>query len=574
MVVYLSFDFTCTGGESGAFYRDYFVVYYSTAAAGPYTALTNAINLTAGVQSVTLPLPVALNNQATVFIGFRWINDNSAGIDAPVVIDNIIVKGSNAAAPANNPCASASAMTFTGTTAIIVGNNACATADIINPSCYNTYRNVWHTFVCPTSGNYYASISAGTMTYPTFSILSFGTSCVAGTATQVGCGVYNGTSYASLSACSLVAGQTYYVMVDNYGDVGTYTLNIQQAISNDLVTTPAVVNSCGTTFTSSTIGATNCGDGSGSTLGNNLDNNAGTGGFGSGGDVGFSVENSSWYVFCNGSGAVATYTVTMTNLGGCTGPNGIQFAAFTGTTTSLSLQSGGTTGMNILSGNSFTSSVISLANNACAYIVVDGFAGTNCNYGLSVAAAPVCQLLKVDIFSFSALQKDDIIELTWATASEMNNDFYTIERSEDGINFKEIEKVKGAGISSNVLFYSSKDSNPLNGISYYRLKQTDFNGKHTYSKISSVEFENTKNLKFEIVPNPNMDNVISNIVLSAIPNNAVSIEITDAQGVVLYEVSKKTESNKIEIPNSFSKGIYFVKVICNDFVQTKRMMIK
>jgi hypothetical protein len=352
-------------------------------------------------------------------------------------------------------------------------------------------------------------------------------------------------------------------MVDNYGDVGTYTLTIQQALSNDLITTPAVVNSCGTTFTSSTIGATNCGDGTGSTTGNNIDNNVGTGTFGSGGDVGFSVENSSWYVFCNSSGALATYTVTMTNLGGCTGSNGIQFAAFTGTTTALSLQSGGTTGMNILSGNSFTSSVISLNNNTCAYILVDGYAGTNCNYGLSVAASPVCQLLNVDIFSFNAIKKNNDVELTWATASEINNDYFTVERSEDGINFYSIKKIKGAGTSSSVLFYSILDSNPLRGISYYRLKQTDYNNKETYSDIRSISIGEKNIFDFKLYPNPSDKSDDIRLQFFGKENDLVRVLISDLTGNILSEKEIKLNANAMEmdIKQHFDSGIYFIKVV-------------
>jgi len=129
-------------------------------------------------------------------------------------------------------------------------------------------------------------------------------------------------------------------------------------------------------------------------------------------------------------------------------------------------------------------------------------------------------------------------------------------------------------MSTDVMFYSTKDINPSYGISYYRLKQTDFNGKFTYSKIISVDYKNIKDLEFEIVPNPAIENEKSNIVLSVVPEKDILVTITDINGVVCYEEVKKVSENKVEIPNDFSKGIYIVKIVGSDNIQTKRMIIK
>lgn len=568
-------DISVTGGEvSGSFATDYLVIYYNTGAG--WVSLTNAILQTGGTVSLALPLPAAVNNQASVYIGFDWVNDNSLGTDQPAVIDNIVIKGSNAAAPANNPCASASAITFTGTSAAIAGNNACATADIVNPTCYNTARNVWHTFVCPSSGNYYASVTCGSMTYPTFSILSFGTACNAASATQVGCGVYNGQSYASLSACSLVAGQTYYVMVDNYGNVGTYTLNIQKALSNDLITTPAAINSCGTTFTSSTIGATNCGDGNGSTTGNNVDNNASSGTFGSGGDVGFSVENSSWYNFCNASGASATYTITGTNLGACTGSNGIQFAYFTGSATTLSLQSGGTNGMNILSGNSFTSNAITLANGACAFVMVDGYAGTNCNYAISVSASPVCLILPLNIVYFKGFADNHENSIKWATANEADTKEFIIEKSPDGANFEILNKLPAAGNSRSLVNYELTDTSPFSNGTYYRLKLINRNGSLEFSNVIFVD-QNMSYGKFELVslsPNPATD--IAMLKLSVPYKGQLKLEVFDKLGNAVFQKQQIAEpgilAESIRLID-LNPGVYFLKATFDNAIDVKTSLL-
>jgi len=80
--------------------------------------------------------------------------------------------------------------------------------------------------------------------------------------------------------------------------------------------------------------------------------------------------------------------------------------------------------------------------------------------------------------------------------------FFLTEHSIDGINFTSISKIKGAGNSTRNLDYSSVHYAPLEGGSYYRLKQTDYDGKTSYSHKEAVEFDNKKDFIFDICPNP------------------------------------------------------------------------
>ena len=73
--------------------------------------------------------------------------------------------------------------------------------------------------------------------------------------------------------------------------------------------------------------------------------------------------------------------------------------------------------------------------------------------------------------------------MSWSTASEINNDFFTVEKSIDGHIFESIRQVAGAGFSTTVKNYSIYDRNPVSGISYYRLKQTDYDCNFEYSKV-------------------------------------------------------------------------------------------
>jgi hypothetical protein len=118
------------------------------------------------------------------------------------------------------------------------------------------------------------------------------------------------------------------------------------------------------------------------------------------------------------------------------------------------------------------------------------------------ASIPQCSNLPIELLSFTALPKDSNVKLNWSTASESNNAHFNLERSADGLNFTSIDEIKGAGSSAETLNYSLLDEKPLDGISYYRLKQTDFDGQTSYSDKKSVKYNFRDELVIKIYPNP------------------------------------------------------------------------
>ncbi len=96
--------------------------------------------------------------------------------------------------------------------------------------------------------------------------------------------------------------------------------------------------------------------------------------------------------------------------------------------------------------------------------------------------------LPVEFISFSAVQVNEQIKLEWQTATEENNDFFTVEYSLNGIDFNEVANEKGAGNSQVVNTYHYYYIPKLSGIYYYRIKQTDYNGDFSYSEIISVNY--------------------------------------------------------------------------------------
>ena len=97
--------------------------------------------------------------------------------------------------------------------------------------------------------------------------------------------------------------------------------------------------------------------------------------------------------------------------------------------------------------------------------------------------------LPIELISFTGEEIDDYNFLKWITASEINNDFFTIEKSLDGINFEPLNNIDGAGNSTSILHYSLTDNLPYE-ITYYRLRQTDFNGIFKDSEIIAVTRSN------------------------------------------------------------------------------------
>src|SRR5690606_23288890 len=113
------------------------------------------------------------------------------------------------------------------------------------------------------------------------------------------------------------------------------------------------------------------------------------------------------------------------------------------------------------------------------------------------------QPLPIELVDFYAEAKKGYVEIKWVTASEKNNDFFTIERSLDGKQFRPIGEVDGQGNSVVTTYYTYEDHSPMNGVQYYQLKQTDFNGDFEYSKIIRVNYmEMLSQFDLTVFPNP------------------------------------------------------------------------
>lgn len=107
--------------------------------------------------------------------------------------------------------------------------------------------------------------------------------------------------------------------------------------------------------------------------------------------------------------------------------------------------------------------------------------------------------MPITLLYFTAEMKGREVYLSWKTASELDNDYFTVERSQDGIEWEKVIRHPGAGNSQEEISYEEVDLQPLPGLSYYRLKQTDFDGTTSVSDIVAVNFEDKATV---VYPNP------------------------------------------------------------------------
>jgi len=176
--------------------------------------------------------------------------------------------------------------------------------------------------------------------------------------------------------------------------------------------------------------------------------------------------------------------------------------------------------------------------------------------------------LPITLISFEvAVNEDNEVKLDWTTATEVNNSFYTIERSTDGINFETVANIDGAGNSNAVLFYTYVDTKPVNGLSFYRLKQTDFNGEFDYSQVRSVRVAEIKKefkASYKAYPNPIAKGEVLKIGYELEKDQTLSLIIINRTGQVIRreEHTVFITEEYIEVSTKgFETGLNLIRII-------------
>lgn len=182
--------------------------------------------------------------------------------------------------------------------------------------------------------------------------------------------------------------------------------------------------------------------------------------------------------------------------------------------------------------------------------------------------------LPIELIYFEANCADRKAIINWATASENNNDFFTLERTQDGIIFQEVGTFQGAGNSSQTINYSYTDPDPLQGVNYYRLKQTDFNGMEEYFDVVSVDCFGNNVPNMAIYPNPAGENITINLNIEVADDESF-VAFYDLGGKLIKKVKCEKQVNQlmhIDI-NELESGCYIVCLFNhNDFSQNARFI--
>lgn len=165
-------------------------------------------------------------------------------------------------------------------------------------------------------------------------------------------------------------------------------------------------------------------------------------------------------------------------------------------------------------------------------------------------------VLPIELLSFNASPKGQVVETHWVTSTEINNEYFTVERSIDAQHFTKVGRVQGAGNSTSKLSYSFIDDAPYSGVSYYRLKQTDFDGATTYSDIRSVRMDTDS--QFELI---NVYRSVHGVNLSYRSDvEILKAEVFDMLGKRLFTTPIHNINGQSVIQPSLVRGVYLLRL--------------
>lgn len=232
---------------------------------------------------------------------------------------------------------------------------------------------------------------------------------------------------------------------------------------------------------------------------------------------------------------------------------------------------GGTLSTSTLTGTGVVQVVISNIPSGSGWSIdVSDVSGISC--GLTGTSGTCATVLPIELVSFWGEAKQNYNDLDWITSTEINNDYFVLEKSLDGIDFEEVEGyIPGAGNSTEQLSYDKIDENPFSQ-TYYRLKQVDYDGKYAYSNTIVLE-NNSNNLKdIAVYPNPIENDLVLNF--ESTQKGVANLYLTNTLGQVVFQKEVKTEvglNNQNLSLEYLPQGIYFLALQLNDFVISEKV---
>lgn len=184
--------------------------------------------------------------------------------------------------------------------------------------------------------------------------------------------------------------------------------------------------------------------------------------------------------------------------------------------------------------------------------------------------------LPVEMLYLQANNNDNKIKLDWATATETNNHYFTVERSMDGNRYDAVGKIDGAGNSISVLYYSFEDQPPLGGTWYYRIRQTDYDGRTSLSQVVAADYESDiKDLS--IYPNPYREGSLLVAAHLDGADESSYIGIYSQSGMLVHKEELGPAGSFMQHtlqPVKLKPGIYTVKVVSGAHARTQLLLVE
>ncbi len=166
-----------------------------------------------------------------------------------------------------------------------------------------------------------------------------------------------------------------------------------------------------------------------------------------------------------------------------------------------------------------------------------------------------CVTLPIEMTSFYGTCKDNVSELKWSTATELNNDYFLLEQSVNGVDFETVAQIEGAGTSTSEVNYQARVSAD-NG-SYYRLKQVDFDGQSDQTDVIYVACTRPD---VEVFPNPFENNVVVKLDKSATRKPHIKIRDLNGKEVFMLTVEEMNQTEVVLDLKSLNSGMYIVEI--------------
>ncbi len=194
-------------------------------------------------------------------------------------------------------------------------------------------------------------------------------------------------------------------------------------------------------------------------------------------------------------------------------------------------------------------------------------------WGLAGGGEPVP--LPISLLSFDAECEDNVVDITWSTASEINNDYFTIQRSTDATSWEFVKNIPGHGNSNMVLYYATTDNDPYSGVSYYRLKQTDFDGSsETFSPVAVICRESNQWQGISYYPNPFTSEIV--VDMQNLDFDRAVLRIYDLLGKIVFEQDLESSDlvdQKLTLNlNLLPAGMYSAEFVTDGYSNTSKIV--